>query len=706
MTETQRYHRFDGFVVDTLRRELRTAAGETIPVTSKAFDVLCALIDQRERVVGKDELLAAAWAGRVVEENNLTQAIAALRRAFGGKDSGHRFILTVPGRGYRFVAELEPEPSPEPALPSTPSPEPTAPAAPEAPAAPAPTSAQGKRSRRSRAPMLAALALAAVGLLAFAWWRGGPANPAATTATTATTAPRTLVVLPFRTLGEGPPDELLDVGMADSLSTRLGRSPALRVRALASARRAGQDGQAALEAARTVDAAYVVEGTIQRAGNQLRVVARLLSVETGQPVWAETFDADGAQVFVLQDAIADGIARALELPPVPRAATAPTPCEGGDVEAWRALLRAQFAMQRRQPATIEAFHDAIRRDPTCARAYAGLAQAYMFMAHNDEPPAEMFALAGAASEQALRLDADSAEAHFARGRYLQLYAWDWPGAEAELRRAIALNPSLADAHFGLAHLLVGIGRHREGLEHARQARELDPLAPLINALEAGFLSAAGNRRPPPSGWRGPGAGTGLLGRAAGARRAGAGSRRRGGRRRRLHRLRRGLATRQPGAGDAGGGRGRRRPSRRRAGDPARTAGARPRRIRGADQPRGGVQRAGRSPGCAGRAGARPSRARHPHGLHRPGCALEQPARRATLPGTVPAIAPTQPARHRAVLIPRRNTSGPFSFVVPAGRPCAEARPARPASKIKHPGTDCAVDWRAGRANVDGHRHYM
>src|SRR5207342_3774399 len=101
-----RHYRFEPFRLDTQTRELREGDGSPLPLTAKAFDTLCYLIEHRQRLVGKDELLAAIWPGRVVEENNLTQAIAALRRALGTNAGEHRYIVTVPGRGYRFVAEV------------------------------------------------------------------------------------------------------------------------------------------------------------------------------------------------------------------------------------------------------------------------------------------------------------------------------------------------------------------------------------------------------------------------------------------------------------------------------------------------------------------------------------------------------------------------------------------------------------------------
>ena len=461
-----RHYRFESYCLDTQTRELRTGDGGVIALTAKAFETLRLLIENRHRVVGKDELLATVWAGRVVEENNLTQAVSALRRALGAGAGDHRYIVTVPGRGYQFVAQLCNDDAGDAAAASA-----TPPVAPV--------------WRRTIA--LGAL-LFMLALFAMAAWRMRE-TPAAMPV-----AQASLAVLPFRSLSAGPRDELLELGMAETLSTRLERSHALRVRSLASVQRMLARESDPLAVGRALGAAYVIEGSTQRIGDQVRVSARLLSVARGQPVWSDTFDAGIGKVFTLQDEIGDAVTAALRVQPAPPPAHAASPCEGGDPDAYRALLRAQFQLQRRAPDTIAAFQDAIRRDPVCARGYAGLAMAYIYMAHNDSPPGDMFALANAAATRALRIDPESADAHFVRGRYLQLHEWNWRESEASLRRAIAMNPSLADAHFGLGHLLVNTGRFREGLAEAQQARELDPLSPLINALDAGFLSAAGQTR--------------------------------------------------------------------------------------------------------------------------------------------------------------------------------------------------------------------
>ncbi|MCJ0826786.1 winged helix-turn-helix domain-containing protein [Luteimonas sp. 50] len=468
---------FESWRLDTRSRELRDADGRCVALTAKAFDTLHYLLLHRDRVVGKDELLAAVWSGRVVEENNLTQAVSAVRRALGTSAGEHRYLLTVPGRGYRFVAEAREEPAG--AMSSL---------------APAPALAGDDGHGAAAgigAPGLArhafALAVVLAGLvLAMAAWRAREWPPAPTSAA----VQATLAVLPFRSLTAGPRDELLELGMAETLSTRLERSHALRVRSLASVQRLQRHESDPLAIGRLLGATYVVEGSTQRIGDQVRVSARLLSVARGQPVWSNTFDASIGKVFTLQDDISDALTAALRVQPV-RPALAPAACEGGDPDAYRALLRAQFQLQRRAPDTIAAFQDALRLDPACARGHAGLALAYISMAHNDRPPVDVFARANAAAIRALQIDPRSAEAQLARARYLQLHEWNWGESEAAMRRAIAINPSLADAHFGLAHLLVNTGRFDEGLAEARQARELDPLSPLINALDAGFFTAAG-----------------------------------------------------------------------------------------------------------------------------------------------------------------------------------------------------------------------
>jgi serine/threonine-protein kinase len=470
---TPRHYRFEGYSLDTQTRELRDGGGAVVALTAKAFDILCFLIENRDRVVGKDALFAAVWPGRVVEDNNLTQAIATVRRALGTDGSDHRFILTVPGRGYRFVAVLEED-------------------------------ATAARVTPPAAAWPRALAIGAsltlLALVATAAWRMREA-PAPTTAPTAVAAtspssaararPTTLAVLPFRSLSPGPGDDGLELGLADTLITRLSRSRALQVRALASSQRMAGKSHDAQAAGRALDAAYVVEGTTQHLDGRIRVNARLLSVADGRLLWGQTFDEPADRVFTLQDRIGDAVTSALALAAVVVPAGSGSPCDGADAAAYRAYLSGQNELAR--PSTLRtrralgAFRRAIEIDPTCARAYAGMANAYRLLSVvADADPGQVFPLAQAMADKALALDPALAEAHVARGWIQLWHDWNWPASEASFRRAIDLNPSLPNAHFGYANLLKHTGRDAEAAQQAKLALALDPLSPVINAIGGWF----------------------------------------------------------------------------------------------------------------------------------------------------------------------------------------------------------------------------
>ncbi|QCO68020.1 hypothetical protein E4582_06020 [Luteimonas yindakuii] len=464
-------YRFDGFHIDPASRVLSAADGSEIALTGKAFDVLLALVEQAPRMVGKDQLLAAVWAGRVVDENNLTQAISAIRKALGTGAGDHHYILTEARRGYRFVAAVERDVAPPPAMGA-------------ASATPAAT--------HPRRGALVGMVLATLLLALVIGWQVRDRSPPGAVVVELPM----LAILPFRPLPGSPPDELLELGLADTLIARLSRVQSLRVSSLASSQRVSATAPDALAAGHRLQARYVLEGATQHADGRLRINARLLEVASGRAVWAGTFDATPGEVFTLQDRIAAEVTTALAAQGDVRPPGRRSPCDGSDPEAYRAYLTGRHLISRpdavRLPKAIAAFQRAIALDPTCARAYAGLAFAYRArVISGDLDPREMMPLAQAATTQALRLDPDLAEAHATRGFLLFWYDWNWSGAEAAFKRAIALNPSLSDAHLGYAHLLANLGRFEQSLLHARHARELDPLSPLINTLEAGFMTAAG-----------------------------------------------------------------------------------------------------------------------------------------------------------------------------------------------------------------------
>ena len=241
-----------------------------------------------------------------------------------------------------------------------------------------------------------------------------------------------------------------------------------------------------------------MEGTTQRAGDQVRINARLLSVADGKAIWAETFDAPIDRVFTLQDRMGAAVTSALKLSPALAPQRGHSPCDGADPVAYRAYLRGQYQNHRpsvdRMADALAAFREAVDRDPTCARAWAGMSFAYRAMVMTgDGDPRELFPLAQSAVQKALAIDPALAEAWSSKGFIEFWYDWDWPRAEASMARAVALNPNLAEAQLAMAHLLVNIGRPRDALPFVRRAIALDPLSPLINSLGSSFLGQAGEK---------------------------------------------------------------------------------------------------------------------------------------------------------------------------------------------------------------------
>lgn len=496
MTEPpSRHYRFDGFEVDTQARVLRGSDGVPVALTAKAFDLLSHLLSHRDRVVDKDELLGTVWAGRVVEENSLTRAVSALRHALGTGAGDHRYIVTVPGRGYRFVADVRTGDVTADEARANPADAAIHGEANILGAREAGTGADGAAPTFAAAvlrwPVLLGVLLASALVAVVAWSTREPVDPVAAP------APTTLAVMPFRSLSAGARDPMLELGLAETVIARLSQARSLRVRSLASAERVSARLPDALAAARALGADYIVEGSTQRIGQRVRVNVRLLAAPVGTTVWSGTFDERIERVFTLQDGIARAVSSALALPP--QAGATRSPCEGADPGAFRAWLAGRYLAQRPTPErianAIAAFQRAIALDPACVPAYVGMAQMYRGMViTGDRAPRELFPLSEAAANEALRIDPGSAGALAGKVFTQSWYDWDWAGAEASARRAVEANPSLPEAQFAYAHLLVTLGRFEEGLARARQARELDPLSPLVNAIEGGFLGAAGRPR--------------------------------------------------------------------------------------------------------------------------------------------------------------------------------------------------------------------
>ncbi|HEX7440434.1 MAG TPA: tetratricopeptide repeat protein [Caldimonas sp.] len=462
--------------------------GTALSLTPRQFDALLLFVENAGLLLDKDTLMRALWPGLVVEENNLSQTVSSLRRALGDEPPGRRYIQTVARRGFRFIAPVTID-APVPG--SAPPPAPPAGGDEESPAPPPRTSTDRRRwLQLSIVCAGASIAGAAV----WAWRR------AATGSADEAGAGATLAVLPFKPLAAESRDELLEVGMADSLITRLSTVPGLVVRSVGSVRRYAGSEQDPVRAAQDLDVAWIVDGSLQRRGDQLRVNARLLRARDGTAAWSGSFDEKFTGVFDVQDAISTRVMQAL-VGRLQASAGVPAGTDPGgtrNTEAYELYLAASRHTQGRRAEglrkSIALYGQAITVDPSYALAHVGLAEALReTMLASDALPASVSEPARAAIQRALTLAPNLGEALAEKGYSLYFFEFDWPGAEREFRRALSFNPNAAVAHFGLAQLLLTQDRPAEGFVHLRRARELDPMSPFFNTLEAGYLFASGRR---------------------------------------------------------------------------------------------------------------------------------------------------------------------------------------------------------------------
>jgi serine/threonine-protein kinase len=303
----------------------------------------------------------------------------------------------------------------------------------------------------------------------------------------------TIAVLPFKPLIEKDRDEALELGMADALIMRLTDSNQTIVRPLTSVRRFTSLEQDAQDAGRELDVETVLDGSIQRAADRLRVNARLTNVVDGKCLWSGTFDERFTDVFSVQDAISQRVATALKLSFSGEGLSKRSTASSG---AYELYLQGRYHWNRLVPTevrkSIEFYEKAIEIDPAYALAYTGLAGAYISLPiSSDVPPAESFPHAKTAAQKALSIDESLADAHAYLAFVKFWFDWDWESAESELKRALVLNPNSAEAHRAYGILLSQLGRFEESIARGERARQLDPLALITRANEGMFLYLGG-----------------------------------------------------------------------------------------------------------------------------------------------------------------------------------------------------------------------
>jgi eukaryotic-like serine/threonine-protein kinase len=299
---------------------------------------------------------------------------------------------------------------------------------------------------------------------------------------------RSIAVLPLENLSRDPEQEYFADGMTDAVITDLAKIGALRVISRTSVMRFKRTQKSIPEIAHELNVDAVMEGSIERAGNRVRITAQLIRAATDQHLWAESYDRDMQDVLRVQEEIARSIAREVQIQLTPQEQALLTKNRPVDPEAYELYLKGRYfwgkRTQQSNERAISLFHDAIAKDPQYASAYSGLADCYILFGISFDvgsfSPTQAFPQAKAAAEKALQLDDTLADGHNSLAYAKLLYDWDWQGSEAEFKRALTLNPGYANAHHWYAHLLMASGRQDEALAESQRALNLDQLSPILH----------------------------------------------------------------------------------------------------------------------------------------------------------------------------------------------------------------------------------
>jgi DNA-binding winged helix-turn-helix (wHTH) protein/TolB-like protein/tetratricopeptide (TPR) repeat protein len=444
--------------------------GETVPLQPKVFDLLLVMVERHGRLLEKDELIKAVWPDTVVEEANLANNISILRKTIG--ENGRQYIETAPKRGYRFVAEVREVGSDG-----------------LAPTAQLPIAVEEKvenieeaAARQKWAPWRKATTIAGVALLCVAggvyFWFGRKAEKVAPDSI------KSIAVLPFKPLNRSQDDEYLGIGLADAVITRLSGAGKIIVRSTGSVSKYAALTQDPIMAGREQQVDAVLDASLWRSGEKVRVTARLLRVRDGMPLWIWEREELCTDVFAVQTLISEQVAGALmpQLTGAERARLTRRYTE--DREANMLYAQGRFNWNKRTEEGlkkgIECYQRAVDKDPNYVLAYAGLAECYVTLvglAYGD--PVEFLPKAKAYAVKALEIDNTLAEAH-APLAAAKKFEWDWSGAEKEYRRAIELNPGYAIGHKWYSLLLAARGRFEESFAEIEQDLALDPVSLIGN----------------------------------------------------------------------------------------------------------------------------------------------------------------------------------------------------------------------------------
>jgi TolB-like protein/DNA-binding winged helix-turn-helix (wHTH) protein/Tfp pilus assembly protein PilF len=473
------HYEFGPFRIDTAERLLRRD-GVLIPLPPKAACTLIALLRDAGRMVDKDDLIKVVWPDTFVEEGALARNISLLRKTLGDTTEEPVYIETIPRRGYRFVAQLQPGdanlstahavaeiasgdtvPGPS-ATPQTPSP---------------------RASRFSRTAVIVLL-LATNALLVTRFVRRDIGEHAAPTLPSPSNS---LAVMPFRSVNVDDSQDYFADGITQALVTRLSNVRNLQIISLAAESTGVSEESAWQEIRRNASIRQVLMGTVLRSGDRLRVDAHLIDPRTRKLHWAGSYERTFQDVLVLESEIAEAIAGEIQINLSAEERQHLRQLHQARPEAMDACLRGRYFWNRRTEQSLrraaQLFQQAIASDPAYAPAYSGLADSYSLLGSigtDGMPPHEAMPLAKAAALRSISLDPELSEGHASLAYVLMSYDWDLPAAAREFARALELNPGSATARHWYSHYWMARGNLPEATAQMREALSVEPLSPSIN----------------------------------------------------------------------------------------------------------------------------------------------------------------------------------------------------------------------------------
>jgi TolB-like protein/DNA-binding winged helix-turn-helix (wHTH) protein/Tfp pilus assembly protein PilF len=455
--QTKVFYAFGPYRLDPGERRL-LRDGKPIALSPKLTETLLLLIQNAGHVVDKAELIRGVWPDTIVEEGNLNKNVFLLRKTLGQCDGGFEYIETVPKRGYRFVGPVRTVVG-------------------NCNGAPGLAVADSGASPISPHRLKIAVGVLSLGLILGAGWRFWSSLHRAPSA-----AIHSIAVLPLENLsGDSAQDYFAD-GMTDELITQLGQiGGSLRVISRTSSMRYKRTQKPLPQIAQELNVDAIVEGTVTRSGDQVRIRTQLIQVAADKHLWARSYEGNTRDVLQLQREVANAVAEQIRIELTPDQQAALRASHQIDPDSYEEYLRGHYLTQTGKTSayaeSIDYFNRAITKDARNAQAFAALADSYIILGHMvNMTPQRAFPAAREAATRALQLDDSLADAHQSIANVKFLYEWDFAGAEREFRRALELNPNSVTARAYYADYLIAMGKADDSIAERKRNLQIDPLA--------------------------------------------------------------------------------------------------------------------------------------------------------------------------------------------------------------------------------------